>query len=134
MAGFGDSEDFPAGPRHIRGSGVRLLALRQHTDNHPMVMFFMIVVMAFAAAALLSPSRASIVSPGAENPQSSRASGEAPILAVPETDIACRGQAWGAESAACLAVIARESGQGEAPRIRVIAFASPDSTSPNVFR
>ncbi len=99
-----------------------------------MVMFFMIVVMAFAAAALLSPSRASIASPGAENLQSSRTSGETPILAVSETDIACRGQAWGAESAACLAVIGRESGRGEAPRLRLIAAASPVSTSPNIFQ
>ena len=40
-----------------------------------------------------------------------------------ETDIACRGQAWGAESEACLAVIAKEAGKGEARKIRLIAAA-----------
>ena len=50
-----------------------------------------------------------------------------------ETDIACRGQAWGAESAECLATIAKESGRSEARKIRLIAAAEAQTTTPNVF-
>ena len=50
-----------------------------------------------------------------------------------ETDIACRGQAWGAESETCLAQIAKEAGKNENFRVRKLAAAEPLSSTPNIF-
>ena len=38
------------------------------------------------------------------------------IAGLSDTDIACNGQAWGAETAECLAMIAKESGQDDGPQ------------------
>jgi hypothetical protein len=120
------SRDLPVDPR--RG----LLALRERSERHPMAMFFIIVAVTFAAAAMLSPSRASL--PGSPGLSGSTASGKTSRLAAAsEADIACRGQAWGAESEACLQVIAREAGRGEGVRIRLVAADTPETTAPNVF-
>jgi hypothetical protein len=111
-----------------------LLALREGSERHPMAMFFIIVALAFAAAALLSPSRAAFPSFGGPGLSDHAASGKTSRLAaVSEADIACRGQAWGAESEACLEVIARESGRGEGVRIRLVAADTRDASTPNVF-
>lgn len=50
-----------------------------------------------------------------------------------ETDIACRGQAWGSENEGCLSVIEKQSGKGEARKIRVIANAAGPDATPNIF-
>lgn len=126
-----DGRDLSGDPRQ------KLIDLRDRSRRHPMAMFSIIVAMALAAAAQLSPSRASLAFPGTGKPGFSHDadSGKTSRLAVvSETDIACRGQAWGAESEACLQVIARESGGGESVRVRLIATgASQSSTTPNVF-
>jgi hypothetical protein len=126
------SREFSNGQRHGRRSGFSVLALRQGSDDHPMAMFFLIVAMAFAAAALIPQSGAAFASFGTRSLEP--ASAKTSRLAASETDIACRGQAWGAESEACLAVIARESGKGEDLRIRLVAAAYPGPTTPNVFQ
>ena len=96
------------------------IALRQRTQDHPMAMFFLIVVTAFVAAALISPSAAALASLGARDLPSSTGAG----IAI-EVDAACRGQAWGAESAACLAEIARKAGRGDNVTIRPIVAQGP---------
>jgi hypothetical protein len=50
-----------------------------------------------------------------------------------DIDIACGGQAWGAETAECLATIARTSGRSDARKVRLIADAQAQMTTPNVF-
>jgi hypothetical protein len=114
--------------RHI---GVPKFALRQRSSDHPMGMFFVIVVTAFAAMALIPPSGSAFASLGvtaiarAPLPEEGGTTAKTSRLPMSETDIACRGQAWGAESEGCLAVIAKESGKGDARKIRTIASAEP---------
>ena len=62
-----------------------------------------------------------------------RTTAKADRLHLSETDIACSGQAWGAESEDCLMVIARQSGKSVTRPIRLIAAAEPDLGTPNVF-
>ena len=90
--------------------------------------------MAFAAAALLAQSGAAFASFGARSMEPVHLSAKTSRLAVSEAEIACRGQAWGAENEACLVVIARESGRGEDLRVRLIAAANPDPATPNIFQ
>ncbi|MBS3648126.1 hypothetical protein KEU06_05725 [Pseudaminobacter sp. 19-2017] len=49
-----------------------------------------------------------------------------------ETEIACRGQAWGSESDQCLIEIAQHSGLGER-KVRRLKAAAPNASTPNVF-
>jgi hypothetical protein len=44
-------------------------------------------------------------------------------VGLSETDIACHGQVWGAESAECLAMIAKQSGRIDGRTVRVLAGA-----------
>lgn len=111
-----------------RHRGFPKLALRQRSADHPMIMFFAIVATAFAAMALVPPSGAAIASfsissvapaPAAE-PAPVRA-GQAASAGLSELEIACSGQAWGAESAVCLDTIAKDSGRSDGRTVRVIA-------------
>ena len=122
-----DSLDMSAAP-------LRPLATRQPSQRHPLAMVFAVVAIAAATAALLSPSRASLALPGVDNAGlfHGAVSGKGPRLAT-EAEIACRGQAWGSESEACLEVIARESGRGESVKVRLIALGAAEVTAPNVF-
>jgi len=108
-----------------RHRGFPKLALRQRSAEHPMVLFFLIVAAAFAAMALVPPSGAAFAFLGSSPAISAPAlGGEAPAASgsgLSEATIACHGQAWGAESAQCLAVIGREGGVSRA--VRVIAGA-----------
>lgn len=109
-----------------RHRGFPKLALRQRSAEHPMIMFFLVVAAAFTAMAVMPPAGAAfatfeapLVSSG---PASSRF--EAPRnIGLSEIEIACHGQAWGAESAECLAMIARNSGRTDGQKVRVVAGA-----------
>jgi hypothetical protein len=106
-----------------RHRGLPKLALRQRSADHPMVLFFLIVAIAFAAMALVPPSGAAFAFLGSSPAVSAPALGtEARAASGPglsETGIACNGQTWGAESVQCLAVIGKEGGVSRA--VRVIA-------------
>lgn len=119
-----------------RRFGVPSLALRRRSADHPMAMFFMIVATTFAAAAFMAPTDPAFASLGSA---STSIVGHAGVTAktarlpMSETEFACRGQAWGAETEECLTVIARESGRAEARKVRLIAAAEPQGTTPNIF-
>jgi hypothetical protein len=118
-----------------RHFGFSRIALRRRSADHPMIMFFIIVATAFAAMMLVPPSGSVFASLGvssavAEPSVETHATASAGGLS--EIEIACSGQAWGAENADCLAVIAKESGS-HMRKIRVIANAEPQTAIPNVF-
>ena len=104
-----------------------------------MIMFFMVVATAFTAMALIPPSGSAFASIGeCRRPQSPKSAVNgrgtpATMAGLSDTDIACSGQAWGAENADCLAMIAKESGRSDARKVRLIADAGAQSTAPNVF-
>lgn len=107
-----------------RHRGFPKLALRQRSADHPMIMFFLVAAAAFTAMAVVPPSGAAFAT--FEAPASSSASVEvdAPVnVGLSEIEIACHGQVWGAESAECLAAIAKESGRASGHAVRVIAGA-----------
>lgn len=111
-----------------RHRGFPKIALRQRSADHPMIMFFLVTAAAFAAMAIVPPSGAAFASFGVpaavSAPAIGPASADAPRnVGLSETEIACHGQVWGAESAECLAMIARESGRTDGRRVRVIAGA-----------
>ncbi len=107
-----------------RHRGFPRLALRQRSAEHPLIMFFLVVAAAFTAMAVVPPSGAAFASFKASVVTSGPASAEAPrSVGLSEIDIACHGQAWGAESAECLAMIARESGRADGRKVRVVAGA-----------
>ena len=62
MHRFQASSESASGTRHHRRSAFSILALRQRSDNHPMAMFFIIVAIAIAAAALISQSGSAFAS------------------------------------------------------------------------
>lgn len=105
----------------------RKLALRRRSQQHPMVLFFVFVATMFAATALVPPTGV-VVSPlgvftAISTPAVAGSSGRVAISAGPSgSEIACHGQAWGAQSPECLAMIARDSGVA-GRKIRVIAGA-----------
>ena len=100
-----------------------------------MAMFAVIVSSAFMAMAFAPQSGTAFASIGASSSLSEPAmrTGKGDRLRPTETEAACRGQAWGAESEACLTMIARESGLGEARKVRLIASADLDQTAPKIF-
>lgn len=107
-----------------RHRGFPRLALRQRSAEHPLIMFFLVVAAAFTAMAVVPPSGAAFASFKASAASSGPASAEAPrSVGLSEIDIACHGQAWGAESAECLAMIAKESGRVDGRKVRVVAGA-----------
>lgn len=113
------------------------LDLRQRSHDHPLAMFATIASAGFISMALIpttGPAFASIGKP-------------APVKLVEEvrttvksdrlqpanpTDIACKGQAWGTETAECLTVIAKVSGKSDLA-VRLIASAEPNGAVPNIF-
>jgi hypothetical protein len=125
---------------HLRHGEFRSLAreFRQRCREHPMALFFAIVILAFAAMALLPATGSAFASLGVA-PHEPTVEGEARTtaktfrLALSEIDIACSGQAWGSESADCLTVIARESGRRDLRSVRMIAQGERNTQTPNVF-
>lgn len=106
-----------------RHRGFPKLALRQRSAEHPMIMFFLAVAAGFTAMAVVPPTGAAFAT--FESPLGSRtASSEAPgNIGLSGIEIACHGQAWGGESAECLAMIARDSGRTGGRKVRVVAGA-----------
>ena len=112
------------------------LALRQRSNDHPVVMFSVIVAVAFVWAAL--PSGSTTASASASRPpvkvvSQTQTTGKTSRLPIADVGHACAGQSWGGESAVCLAEIARESGKADL-RVRMIAdAASAGLDTPNIF-
>jgi hypothetical protein len=118
-----------------RLAGFPKLALRRRSSEHPMVMFSVIVATAFLSMAVATSSDqtwASLVAPPKPTDDAA-ATAKTDRLPKPETDHACQGQAWGAESAGCIGVIVRESGSGKPRTIRMVASAEPLTHTPNIF-
>jgi hypothetical protein len=111
-------------PRERRW-GLPRLALRQRAADHPMIMFLVVAAAAFSAMALMPPAGAAFDTLGTETQTvETKADAEAqPNVGLSEIDIACGGQAWGAQTPECLATIAKESGRIDGRTIRVIAGA-----------
>lgn len=106
-------------------------ALRRRAGERPMVLFSVVAATALAAMALVpiaGPAFASLDLPVDAAATRTADTARRPLSAV---DLACRGQAWGGESAGCLDAIAAESGRPRA--VRMIAAAAPVSTTPNIF-
>ncbi|MER8897700.1 hypothetical protein [Mesorhizobium sp. M0676] len=111
------------------------LALRQRASDHPVAMFSMLGACALAVMLLTPASGPAFASlnPPANVVQGAPTTIKTARLPEPEIDFACQGQAWGAESAECLRVIAAQSGVHKARSVRMIANAAPLTTTPNVF-
>ena len=120
-----------------RHFGLSRIALRKRSADHPMIMFFMVVATAFTAMAFLPPAGSAFVSMGVSTTAiaapSVKAEASEDAAGLSDIDIACGGQAWGAETAECLATIARTSGRSDARKVRLIADAQAQMTTPNVF-
>lgn len=108
------------------------LALRRRSADHPMVMFSIAAGVALASMAFTSAAGRPAVS--FEEPvqvvQDVRTTTKTSRLPANDRDNACRGQAWGAESDACIVQIAKDSGRGET--LRRLASAGSLAT-PIVF-
>jgi len=107
-----------------RHRGFPKLALRQRSSDHPMIMFFIIVMTAFAAMTLVPPSGAAFASFAISSSSTAASPAKTEPVAnvgLSDIEIACQGQAWGAESAECLAKIAKDSGRPDGRKVRVIA-------------
>ncbi len=111
------------------------LALRKRANEHPVVMFSMLGACALAVMFLTPASGPAFASlnPPANVVEGAPTTIKTARLPEPEIDVACKGQAWGAESADCLRVIAAQSGVHKERAIRMIANAAPLATTPNVF-
>ena len=110
------------------------LALRRRSNDHPMVMFGVIVTAAFMWTLMPGePTVAQASSAPLKVVQETRTTAKTSRLPVSDIDRACEGQAWGGESADCLKMIARESGKADL-KVRLIADAAPaDLNTPNIF-
>ncbi len=123
-----------------------LQTLRRRSAQHPMAMFAIMATVAFGTMAFLPMSGAAFASLGvtpherapivdnSSFAQDARTTEKAPrVAALSEADIACGGQAWGAETADCLAAIAKVSGRAGDKAVRMIAGSQQASLTPNVF-
>ena len=111
------------------------LALRQRASDHPMAMFIVLAVSTFVGMAFtptVGPAFASL-NPPANMVDGAPTTTKTARLPKPEIDFACKGQAWGAESADCLRAIAEQSGVHKTRAVRMIAKAAPLTGTPNVF-
>ena len=111
------------------------LAIRQRANEHPMAMFSIFVIASLSSMALVPTAGPAFASMGSKlgTIQGTHTTAKTDRLPLSETDIACRGQAWGAESKICVETIAKETGIGEARKVRLIASAEPVHTTPNIF-
>ena len=111
------------------------LALRERAQDHPMIMFAVVIVAAFVW--VLIPGEATVSLPSAAGApakvihQSSTT--KTSRLPIAKVGGACKGQSWGGESAECLKMIARESGKPDLA-VRMIVDATPGNPdTPNIF-
>ncbi|AWC22123.1 hypothetical protein WHT83_01185 [Aminobacter sp. P9b] len=111
------------------------LALRQRANEHPMAMFSVLVIASLSSMAWAPGSGPAFASMGSapRMMDGARTTPKTDRLPMSETDIACRGQAWGVESETCLEAIAKDTGMREARKVRLIASAEPLRTTPNIF-
>jgi hypothetical protein len=102
-----------------------------------MAMFATLVSAAFLSMALMAPVSAILAAPGGATPKLADPAGDSGktyrLAPVSDAGRACHGQAWGAETEACLLAIIKESGKSETRKIRMIASAEPVKTAPNIF-
>lgn len=96
-------------------------ALRRRSADHPMVMFALVAGIAFVAMTISASS----------HPPRPAESPTAPVAASTDgqpapaggADVACKGQAWGAEDEACLRSILRSDDQLKDRVVRKLAAA-----------
>jgi hypothetical protein len=112
------------------------LALRQRSNDHPVVMFSAIAAAAFVWTLIPSDTtaaHASAARPPVKIVSQTQTTAKTSRLPVSDVDRACAGQSWGSESTVCLAEIARESGKADF-KVRMIADATPAGVNtPNIF-
>lgn len=100
-----------------------------------MMMFGAIVAAAFIWT--LVPTGSGVTPAAANAPaklvQETSTTAKTSRLPMSDVDRACQGQSWGGESAACLAMIAKDNGKADL-KVRMIADAGPANPStPNIF-
>jgi hypothetical protein len=113
------------------------LALRERSQQHPVVMFAAIVTAAFVWTLAPGAPNMSIAAPTVQPAklvhQASTTTQKTSRLPQSDVDRACKGQGWGGESAECLKMIARDNGKADL-KVRLIADAAPaDLNTPNIF-
>lgn len=115
------------------------LALRERSQQHPVVMFAAILTAAFVWTLAPGSSNVSIAAPTAVPTVPVKivhqASTTQKTSRLPQSDVAraCKGQGWGGESAECLKMIGRDNGKADV-KVRMIADAAPaDLNTPNIF-
>ncbi|MBD0413804.1 hypothetical protein [Oryzicola mucosus] len=111
------------------------LALRRRSHEHPLAMFAIFALGAFVAILLTPVAGPGLISPAASDTISNALREKKKDASVPShTDLACEGQAWGAEAGECLVAILQETGTAaKRERIRLIQPAKPDQSRPNIF-
>jgi hypothetical protein len=112
------------------------LALRERSQQHPVVMLTAFVAAAFAWTLMPGEPNMSIAA-HASAPQKiiQETATTTKTSRLPEGGVAraCKGQGWGSESVECLTMIARENGRAEV-KVRLIADAAPAHlNTPNIF-
>lgn len=112
------------------------LALRERSQQHPVVMFTTIVAATFVWTLLPGEPNLSVAA-HASAPQKiiQETATTTKTSRLPEGSIdrACKGQGWGSESVECLTMIARENGRSDL-KVRLIADAAPGNlNTPNIF-
>jgi hypothetical protein len=112
------------------------LALRQRSNDHPVVMFGAIVAAAFVWTLIPSDTTAAHASAGrapVKIVSGTQTTAKTSRLPISDVERACAGQSWGSESTVCLAEIARENGKADL-KVRLIADAAPAGLdTPNIF-
>jgi hypothetical protein len=112
------------------------LALRQRSNDHPVVMFGAIVAAAFVWTLIPSDTtvaHASSARPPVKIVSGTQTTAKTSRLPISDVERACAGQSWGSESTVCLAEIARENGKADL-KVRLIADAAPAGLdTPNIF-
>jgi hypothetical protein len=112
------------------------LALRERSEQHPMVMFGAIVAAAFVWTLVPGETSVAVASAGSAPVKAvheSSTTQKTSRLPMSDVDRACEGQSWGGQSLECVTMIARENGKSDL-KVRLIADAAPAGLdTPNVF-
>jgi hypothetical protein len=112
------------------------LALRERSQQHPVIMLATIMAAAFVWTLVPGEPNMSIAAPaGAPQNIIQETATTTKTSRLPDggVDSACKGQGWGSESVECLTMIARENGRADL-KVRLIAEAAPANVNtPNIF-